>query len=107
MNNVIVGHSRLLFDEDGFLADPLGWSPEVAMEIARCDGLPVLTEAHWEVIDYLREHYLRFGTLAVMSHVCRVNGLGEHCVTDLFHDPKEAWRIAGLPNPGEEAKAYM
>jgi tRNA 2-thiouridine synthesizing protein E len=25
----------------------------------------------------------------------------------LFPSPREAWRIAGLPNPGEEAKAYM
>jgi tRNA 2-thiouridine synthesizing protein E len=43
-----------------------------------------------------------------MRHVCGVTHLEKHCVTDLFgNGSKEAWRVAGLPNPGEEAKAYM
>jgi hypothetical protein len=25
----------------------------------------------------------------------------------LFPNPREAWRVAGLPNPGEEAKTYL
>jgi tRNA 2-thiouridine synthesizing protein E len=33
--------------------------------------------------------------------------LGEHGVQRLFGGCREAWRIAGLPNPGEEAKNYM
>jgi len=28
-------------------------------------------------------------------------------VENLFRSEREAWRIAGLPDPGEEAKAYM
>ena len=95
------------FDEDGFLLDPLSWTPDLASEIARHDGLPLLTHAHWDVIGYLRRHYLQFGTLPVMGHVCRVYHLDRHCVSDLFHGSREAWRVAGLPNPGEEAKAYM
>ena len=95
------------FDEDGFLIDPLSWTPEMAVEVARRDGLSGLQPQHWEVIAYLRQHYLQFGTLPVMSHVCRVNHLDRNCVYDLFRNPREAWRIAGLPNPGEEARAYM
>ena len=29
------------------------------------------------------------------------------CMPDLFRSVRTAWRVAGLPNPGEEAKAYM
>jgi len=29
------------------------------------------------------------------------------CLEQLFHGTREAWRIAGLPDPGEEARAYM
>ena len=97
----------LQFDEDGFLLNPLNWTPELAIEIADTDGLLTLTSAHWKIIDYLREHYLTSGTLPVMNHVCRVNHLERHCVHALFHNPREAWRVAGLPNPGEEAKARM
>ena len=95
------------FDDDGFLIDPSSWTPEMAVDVAMRDGLPGLEPQHWEIIDYLRRHYLQFGTLPVMSHVCRVNHLQRHCVHELFRNPREAWRIAGLPNPGEEAKAYM
>ena len=107
MTIVLASDHSVEFDEDGFLANPGCWTPDVAREIARCDGMPALSPAHWQVIDYLRDHYLHYGTLPVMSHVCRVTHLGPHCVTGLFHDPKEAWRVAGLPNPGEEAKSYM
>jgi tRNA 2-thiouridine synthesizing protein E len=107
MHTVLKDLTTLQFDEDGFLVDPLSWTPGVAAGIAARDGLPELKSEHWEVIGYLRDHYLRFGSLPVMSHVCRVNHLDRNCVHDLFHAPKEAWRIAGLPNPGEEAKAYM
>jgi len=62
---------------------------------------------HWSVIFYLREHHLENGSLPVMSHVCRVMHLGKYAVEGLFGGCREAWRIAGLPNPGEEAKSYM
>jgi tRNA 2-thiouridine synthesizing protein E len=42
-----------------------------------------------------------------MRQICREAGLSEHCVSELFIDPRLAWRIAGLPNPGEEAKVYL
>ena len=107
MNTVVEESSGLQFDEDGFLLDPLSWTPELAIEIADADGLLNLTSAHWKIIDYLREHYLTSGTLSVMNHVCRVNHLERHCVHELFHNPREAWRVAGLPNPGEEARTRM
>ena len=95
------------FDEDGFLLDPHVWTPAIASEIAKQDGLPELTAEHWGIIGELRDHYLRYGALPVMSHVCRVNDLDRHCVTTLFQGAREAWRVAGLPNPGEEARTYM
>jgi tRNA 2-thiouridine synthesizing protein E len=42
-----------------------------------------------------------------MSRICRIMHLGKHGVQRLFGSCREAWRIAGLPNPGEEAKTYM
>lgn len=100
-------HERLEFDEDGFLKQPHQWDEVIAKHIAEEDGIGELTSAHFGIIHYLREHHLKFGSLPAMKHVCRVNHLGEHCVIDLFQNTREAWRISGLPNPGEEAKAYM
>jgi len=99
--------SSLEFDGDGFLLDSDKWNRAVAQQIAGEDGIGELTEAHWAVIQQLREHYFAHGALVPTSHACRVTHLAEGCVTNLFRRMREAWRIAGLPNPGEEAKSYM
>jgi TusE/DsrC/DsvC family sulfur relay protein len=99
-------HDALL-DEDGFLVDPASWSSQVAEQLAREDGIGALGEEHWEVIRTLRDHYMRSRGIPAFSHVCQVNGFDKRCLDGLFKSPREAWRIAGLPNPGEEAKAYM
>ena len=97
-----------LFNSEGFLRDPLAWNTEIAASIAHADGLPLLSDAHWAIIMALREHYLAFGAAPpAFSHICLVNHMSKHCVEHLFHSQREAWRIAGLPDPGEEAKTYM
>ena len=101
------GDISLQFDEDGFLINTDAWTAETAEMIAQMDGLGNLEPDHWAVINYLREIQMKSGGLPVMSRVCRTLRLGNHGVHRLFGNCREAWRIAGLPNPGEEAKAYM
>ena len=98
---------HLEFDDDGLLKDPAQWSEAVAVEIARREGIGSLTGEHWEVIRSLRDHYTKFGVAPAMAQVCRNHGKGKNWVHDLFHTCLNAWRVAGLPNPGEEAKAYL
>jgi len=59
------------------------------------------------VIHALREHYARFGVAPAMSQVCRRQHREPNWVHNLFHTCLNAWRVAGLPNPGEEAKSYL
>ena len=97
-----------LLNNEGFIRDPQMWNEDVAQSIALQDGLSQLTDDHWAVIRALRDHYLRFGTAPpVFRHICLVNHLDKHCIEKLFRSQREAWRIAGLPDPGEEARAYM
>jgi tRNA 2-thiouridine synthesizing protein E len=97
----------LAFDQDGFLLDWQHWSREVSQTIAELDGIGPLDTDHWAVIAYLREHYLTQGSLPPLSHVCHDLRLEHHAVQHLFGSCREAWRVAGLPNPGEEVKTYM
>ena len=96
-----------LFDSTGFLADAGAWNETLASDIAELDGIGPLTAAHWTVIRHLRQSWLEHHTLPAVSHTCHVAGLGPQCLEELFHGPREAWRVAGLPDPGEEARAYM
>ncbi len=95
------------FDEDGFLADASVWTENLAAQVAELDGLGPLTDSHWKVIRHIRERYFRVGGLPTMRLVCRATGLAKADIHRLFGGCRAIWRIAGLPNPGEEAKAYF
>ena len=95
------------FDEDGFLIDASVWTEETARIIAEVDGIEPLTDDHWSVIRYVRERHLKNGAIPRMRQVCRANNLDQGAVKNLFGSCLAMWRVAGLPNPGEEAKAYM
>ena len=44
---------------DGYLVNIEDWSEKVAAAIAAADGISELTPRHWDVINYLREEYLK------------------------------------------------
>lgn len=98
---------QLRFDEDGFLIDYQAWTEETGRVIAELDGIGPLGSSHWAVIHYIRDRFLRFGAIPPMRRVCRASALGRHDIKELFGSCRQVWRIAGLPNPGEEAKSYM
>lgn len=93
-------------DEDGFLIDPQQWTPELA-EIFADEPIGFLTEDHWQAINYIRQHYFRLQAVPLMRRVCKELGFEREQVKGLFGSCQQLWRIAGLPNPGEEAKTYM
>lgn len=96
-----------LFDDDGFLLDPGRWSESLADRIAQTDGIGILNELQIGLLHALRREFSRHGTVTALSHVCHLTGQSADCMQRLFPNPREAWRIAGLPNPGEEAKSYL
>lgn len=98
----------ILLDEDGFLVSANAWNPAVGRMLGIRFGVQTLSEDHWKILWYIRRHYLEHGSLPSISHVCKRNDLDIETVNTLFpHGCLQAWRIAGLPYPGEEAKTYM
>jgi tRNA 2-thiouridine synthesizing protein E len=94
-------------DADGYLIDCQDWNATLAATLATHEGIDQLGELHWRVIDLVRARYFALGSLPVMRLVCRSVGLDPHQGHKLFSSCASLWRVAGLPNPGEEAKAYM
>lgn len=95
------------FDGDGFLVEPGNWTPSLAEHLAQLEDIGDLTAKHWEVIHFVRQRFFAMGALPVMRLVCRAVGLDRSQAHELFSSCKSLWRLAGLPNPGEEAMAYM
>lgn len=95
------------FDGDGFLEHSERWTPALAEQIAADEGLSTLDAKHWQVIHLVRERYFAIGALPVMRLICRAAGIEPGRAHRLFPSCRSLWRIAGLPDPGEEAKVYM
>lgn len=105
---VLYEYASLEFDEDGFLKDPGQWDESVARSIAARDGIGELTLDQWEMIWSMRNEYFKYQAPLVPRFLCHINHMHKNCMNLLFdNNRREAWRIAGLPNPGEEAKAYL
>lgn len=105
--DVRAASSRPRFDERGYLVDADAWSQTLAQQLAAEEGIERLRADHWKLIEHVRAKYFALGALPVMRLVCRAAGIEPGAAGSLFRGCASLWRIAGLPNPGEEALAYM
>jgi tRNA 2-thiouridine synthesizing protein E len=96
-----------LYDENGYLLDQALWGERLAAQIAEEEGVGPLTEKHWRVLHHIRDKFFRLGALPNMRLVCRETAISKEEIYGLFGGCLTIWRIAGLPNPGEEARAYL
>ena len=94
-------------DEDGLLLNPEQWTESVAEELAHKIGIEEMSPDHWLVIYALRDYFSKFGVAPAMNNVCRTYDKDKLWVHNLFATCLNAWIVAGLPNPGEEAKSYL
>jgi tRNA 2-thiouridine synthesizing protein E len=95
------------FDKEGFLRQLSDWSPEVARQIAAAENIE-LTDAHWEVIELLRDYYREFDDSPAMRPLVKYCALklglekGRSIyLLQLFpgSPAKIGSKIAGLPKP--------
>lgn len=96
-----------LFDEDGYLLNQEIWSERLAVQIAEEEAVGPLTEKHWRVLHHIRGKFFHLGGFPSMRRVCRETALSKEDIQGLFGGCLVIWRIAGLPNPGEEARTYL
>lgn len=86
-------------DKDGYLTDLSQWNKEIAMEIAKEEGVE-LTDKHFEVLAYLQDQQRKEVALSIRS-------IGKSGVVDIkqFYElfPKGPLKIsskmAGIPKP--------
>ena len=89
-------------DADGFLIDPGEWSGAIANVLAARDGIAELTKEQLDILRFLRTYYDKHRFFPIVRFVCQHVHQQRTCLADTFNDPVTAWKIAGLPNPGEE-----
>ncbi len=97
---VILGKT-LSIDADGNLANLSDWNEEIAAELAKEEGIEVLNEKHWQVINYMRKVYTDTGDAPSIRKLTKESGVDTKELYALFPKgpAKKAARIAGLPKP--------
>lgn len=106
---LIVNELQIATDSEGYLLDLNQWCPEVALAIAEQENL-TLTDAHWEVIHFVRAFYQEYKTSPAIRMLVKAMAqkLGEEkgnsrYLQRLFPDgpAKQATKLAGLPKPAK------
>ena len=86
-------------NEEGYFTDPSQWTPEIAKEIAKDEGVE-LTDKHFEMLEYLRNKFNSGDALSI-------RGINKSGIVDVktFYGMfpgaplKKATKIAGIPKP--------
>ena len=94
-------------DDDGYLVNLTDWVPDMAQSLADQDGIK-LTEAHWEVINFLRDYYAKYQIAPMIKILVKELGKAmgpEKGNTKYLYElypggpAKQACKYAGLPKP--------
>ena len=95
------GGRDVLFDSEGFFNDYKDWDESMAAVLARESGIEALSEAHWQVIRFLRQFYAGHGRAPLNSQLKKGSGMTLMELERLFPGgiKNGARRLAGLPNP--------
>jgi len=88
-------------NDEGFLVDPHQWNDDVAVELARREGIGPLTDRHWQVIRFMRSEYESKGTGPTVRVLGKTSGVSIKELYQLFPKgpAKLAAKIAGIPKP--------
>ncbi|PVX39879.1 tRNA 2-thiouridine synthesizing protein E [Pasteurella langaaensis DSM 22999] len=104
-----VNNIQIETDSAGYLMHNQQWNEDVARAIAEKENLQ-LTDAHWEVIYFVRDFYQEYNTSPAIRML--VKAMAEKLGADkgnsrylqrLFPDgpAKQATKLAGLPKPAK------
>ena len=95
------------FDKEGFLRQLSDWTPAVAEQIARTEGLE-LSSAHWEILEQIRAYYREYDASPAMRPLVKYcalqlgaeKGRSVYLMSLFPGSPaKLGSKIAGLPKP--------
>lgn len=86
-------------NEEGYFNDPSQWTPEIAKDIAKDEGVE-LTDKHFEMLEYLRNKFNNGEALTI-------RGINKSGIVDVktFYGMfpgaplKKSTKIAGIPKP--------
>ncbi|GMR17748.1 MAG: TusE/DsrC/DsvC family sulfur relay protein [Gammaproteobacteria bacterium] len=103
-----INNQVIQLSEAGWLENLDEWSEELAVEIAKNEQIPELTEEHWDIVQTAREYFKEYSTVAeprmfskIMKKKFGDDRSSQKYIYSLFPTGliKCANKVAGLPRP--------
>ncbi|MBN1370353.1 MAG: TusE/DsrC/DsvC family sulfur relay protein [Anaerolineaceae bacterium] len=88
-------------NDEGFMTNPAEWDKDIAVELAKEEGIAELTDAHWKVIDYCRAEGAKSGKAPTLRQITTGTGISTKELFGLYPKgpAKKVARISGLGKP--------
>jgi tRNA 2-thiouridine synthesizing protein E len=88
-------------NDEGFFVNPGQWTEDMVPDLARREGIEPVTDAHWQVIRFMRSEFLTKGTGPTVRVLGKTSGVTIKELYQLFPKgpAKIAAKIAGIPKP--------
>ncbi len=88
-------------NEEGFMTNPAEWDKDIAVELAKEEGIAQLSDAHWKVIDFCRKEGAKSGKAPTLRQITTGTGLTTKELFGLYPKgpAKKVARISGLGKP--------
>ena len=99
-NRTICGVTVQVNDE-GFMTNPSDWTKDIAVELAKEEGIGELTPAHWKVIEFCRQTAAKSGPAPTLRTITNGAGVTTKELFGLFPKgpAKKVAKISGLGKP--------
>lgn len=97
----VIAGKTVQVNEEGFMVNPNEWTRDIAVEIAREEGITELTAMHFKVIDFCRQDGLATGKAPTLRRITTQAGVSTKDMFALFPKgpAKKVARISGLGKP--------
>ncbi len=101
MASKVIAGKTVEVNEEGFLVNSADWTKDMAVELAKEEGIANLTEAHWKVIDFSRQSAGSTGSSPTLRTITNGSGVSTKELFTLFPKgpAKKVAKIAGLGKP--------
>lgn len=73
VDSILFKGQQIEVDKNGYLLSVNDWSPELALVLAESESI-VMTEAHWEVVNFVRDFYLEYKTSPAIRALVKAMG---------------------------------
>lgn len=102
MPTKMIAGKTVQVNEEGYMTNPAEWINEIAVELAKEEGISELTSAHWKVIEFARQKALQdSGAAPTLRTITSNAGVTTKELFTLFPKgpAKKVAKIAGLGKP--------